>query len=284
MQLNVKTECGFMQFFAAPLRRHAPPGRYCNVGRLARTNHRPGSAKKPFHETPEQRQQFQFDFFGLMVRHRAHGAEVGVDGPELQVLFFLLELELRVVQLLLLVVQVAAGLGPLQDLPQLAAVEPQAVLAAFVDDHAAAGTEIDAVHQFFADRAVDVAQPILAVAFDVADLVEALAVHFMHVADRLVQQGFQFIGIEKQAQAALAALDIEFSVQAQVDELQRDVAARADAVADGFFHRVAADDRQVDVLARFAVGADQQVAAQRRPAVFTVGHASSSTSGAASRP
>jgi hypothetical protein len=172
--------------------------------------HRDLSAEQSFQKAADQGQEIQFQIFRLAIRSSARGAQVAVNLFKLQVFLFLFEFQLRVFQLLLFVIKIASGFHPFKYLPQLAAIEPQSVIPAFIGDHAAPGTEVDAVHQFFANRAIDIAHRIFTAAFDVLDFIKALAVNFIDMGDRFVQEGLQFTGIEEQTQAAFTAFDIKF--------------------------------------------------------------------------
>src|SRR5262245_2754797 len=104
----------------------------------------------------------------------------------------------------------SAGAGPGEDAAQFAAVEPDAVRPALVDDDAAAYAIRPAVHHGPAGGAFAIADFVKIVGGLLGQhLVEAGVVESLRPRGFFADDGFEFTRIEEQPQAARTALDEE---------------------------------------------------------------------------
>ncbi|WP_348532242.1 hypothetical protein [Methylobacter sp. Wu1] len=109
-----------------------------------------------------------------------------------------------------------------------AAVEPDAMVFAAVDNHAAAMGEYAPVHKGAADRTFDVFDFFIGLMAILIDIVQILPICFGNVRGSAFKQDVYFSGIKKQSKTIFTALDQNGAVD--IDGLQGFLAMRAQSV------------------------------------------------------
>ncbi len=129
-----------------------------------------------------------------------------------------------------------------------AAVEPDAVVFAVVDNYAAAIGKHAPAHKGAADRAFDVLDFFIALVAILIDIVQMLSVGIENVRDRVFKQGVYFPGIKEQSETVFAARDQKCAVDIERDGLQLLIAMRAQLIRLFLDNRIRMPVFQIDII------------------------------------
>jgi len=101
----------------------------------------------------------------------------------------------------------------------LAAVEPDAVIFAAIDNHTATMAKHAPIHKRAAYRAFDVFNDILCLITVFVDIVELLQIDVEDMGHGVIKQRFYFSGLKKQAETVWAAFYQEGGIGIQINGL-----------------------------------------------------------------
>ena len=133
-----------------------------------------------------------------------------------------------------------------------AVIQPNAMFPTLVVYHTATIAEVDPVHDAAADRTFDVGNS-ESVFFHGINAVELTPVNGENIGNCCFKQRFQFIRIEEEPQALIAAFDQKPAVDNQIDRPQRDSAAWTDALSFQLMGCVVVNAGKISVIATAAI-------------------------------
>ena len=161
----------------------------------------------------------------------------------------------------------AACFGPFEDVLELAAVEPDAVRLAPVDNDAAAFAVVDLVHELMANGAANIVTLSFDTGSGLIEPVDGIPIDFEDVFDGILHEVGKLAGVKEQTVALVAALDVDGLLDFGGDGAQWNVAARTGALRGLIRFGPAANASQIHAIAGMAIVADERIFRKRGAAV-----------------